>query len=790
MHVRLFLSAALVICASCVSPDDDTAPAPTDDDTDAPTSGVVRVETPDGPQDIHYVVEDGLAVYEGDVILGTVAEMHQRGGAFKLGARWPNGIIFYTFDPLFCTIPYVPSTCPAVQDPVRQALAGLDAATVLDLVEIPWADRAAYPGYVRFAWGSTTASAGQSDSIGFRGGEQNIFIRGGSVPSAGSSTVPHEMLHAAGMWHEHSRWDRNQFVDYHAGCVAPGQEGNFDTEIASANVGPYDFASLMHYRSTSGCWKPDGTNCICWPLTKKGATGSAAQLTAGMNFLTDEDVNSVLRAYTTAPGVNEAADAFGAAVATGDFDRDGYTDVAVGVPTEDYGATNNGVVMLWKGTSAGLVAWGRLDEADFAGETRANGEQFGASLAAGDFDGDNRIDLAVGAPFEDVGGVVDAGAVYIYRGTANGLVASRVMTESNTGAETNETSDQFGGALAAGRITRSTVLGNVVDELVVGAPGEIEPVLLAGNRRTGAVFVFHRPGSGTRATELWNGGTDARFGAAIAVGDLDGDGLGDLAVGAPDAVSGKGRTFLYSGRNPPENPLAWSAMATYRAMVQPPSAAAGDAAGTAVATGNLIGAAGDSRELAVGAPGRGGHGEVQVYTVTSAWTVELARTLVDSDPATGDDFGAALAVGRPRVSRAVAAMDDLVVGVPGEDSDAGKIVVFRPGSTAAAVSIAAERQQTSISSSYDHAAGDRFGAALALGDVNGAGAIPSTDDFADDTRWFDDLVVGAPGEDTDDTIGRITIPNAIPDAGSIYVLYGATTMTGGQMRHQELTGRL
>jgi hypothetical protein len=109
----------------------------------------------------------------------------------------------------------------------------------------------------------------------------------------------------------------------------------------------------------------------------------------------------------------ESGDRFGSALVAGDFNGIGKDDLAVGMPGEDFGgATDTGIVVVLFGSSQGLLpaSWERLGQKRVGGIDES-GDQFGLALAAGDFNGDGKDDLAIGTPLEDITGASNAGAV-------------------------------------------------------------------------------------------------------------------------------------------------------------------------------------------------------------------------------------------------------------------------------------------------------------------------------------------------------------------------------------------
>ena len=306
-----------------------------------------------------------------------------------------------------------------------------------------------------------------------------------------------------------------------------------------------EFGDFFGQSVECGDFNDDGFDDAVFSAPKEDIAGEGNAGGVHMLFGSASGLTAVesLFLYRDAAGVaakGEADDFFGWSLAVGDFDGDGHDDLAVGVPSDSVkGTAGAGSVQVFYGFAGGLSTGN--DEVWHRGKNGVRGAlevnaSFGRSLAAGDFDGDGRDDLAIGAPFDDIGASSDAGSVSVLYGSNSGLIAAGndLFHRSSKGIRgTAETSDRFGWSVVAGDFD-----GDGRDELAVGVPlDDVE-----GVRAGGSVHVIRGSSNGLTpdGNRIWHRNQPGvmntvaardHFGSSLTTGRFDSGNEDDLAVG-------------------------------------------------------------------------------------------------------------------------------------------------------------------------------------------------------------------------------------------------------------------
>ncbi|MFF1737900.1 FG-GAP-like repeat-containing protein [Streptomyces sp. NPDC058247] len=233
---------------------------------------------------------------------------------------------------------------------------------------------------------------------------------------------------------------------------------------------------------------------------KKGA-GQIVALYGSANGINAASRKTVSQNTTGVPGTAETNDGFGWVSAYGDFNSDGYDDLAVSAAWEDVdGDTDGGTVMIMWGSASGLT--GGTTIADPAVSSH---DRWGKTLAAGDFDGDGKDDLAVGS---------SAATVYVYKG---GIAKSGTAG----GRYTLKPPIQSGGSTGPLTLTAGDVNGDGATDLVVDG--------YETNTSAGWNTNFYIPGSASGL--VGSSAQTLKPGIITDIGDVNGDGFGDIVTG-------------------------------------------------------------------------------------------------------------------------------------------------------------------------------------------------------------------------------------------------------------------
>jgi FG-GAP repeat len=498
-----------------------------------------------------------------------------------------------------------------------------------------------------------------------------------------------------------------------------------------------------------------------------------------------------------AVGSSDAAALVGSEL-TADFNGDGFEDKAIGIPREDVFFQNGnredaGIVQVIYGSQRGLDASDNAVIADQVWHQRMSpraghatsgfprdGNFFGWSLSAGDYNGDSFADLAIGImgqdfiiPVDPPEFILDAGMVGVIYGSPAGLSEERPgrsqllfqgfgardeTSNSPLSRERSEAEDRFGSSLTSGDYN-----GDGRDDLAIGVPNEDHRQATGANQ--GLVHVIYGTPEGLiifpdgRGDQAWKPvGTELEhddfFGDSLSSGNYNGDEFDDLTVGITKedigTIRNAGAVNVIYGSG---GGLSSNAVLPIQLLTQESSfIELDDQFGRPLSSGDYNN---DSRDdLAVGTPGEDirmavDAGDVHIFygslaglsdTTRQVWSQDSGiKDQVEDHPisSNGDFFGLSLSSGDFNGDRAY----DLAIGAPFETIEEQNIpgagvvhVIYGSSSGLSATTPIADQlwMQGSNSVFNGPSNSDLFGLSLSSGNYNG--------------DEFDDLTVGVPNE--------------------------------------------
>jgi hypothetical protein len=536
------------------------------------------------------------------------------------------------------------------------------------------------------------------------------------------------------------------------GCNATGTSAQLGTSVAGAgDVNGDGYADVLIGAPSA----PDFSTGVVGKVYVMYGAASRLPLINGFSHVGSVTSGTTLMGH----GVNTS---FGRTVApAGDVNGDGYADVAVGAPLEDVYATDGGRAIVFRGTAGGTDS-SFTNAIWWEGGPTPN-EQLGSTVApAGDVNGDGLADLLVGengglrlaqaaagtlfldqflayAPLStlactagDVNGDGLSDLLVAERGFANGqasegrvLVHLGVGSGPSTGVNWSSTqivldNDNYGWSVASA----GDVNGDGYDDVLLGAPSWYD-WSTPGNSNNGLVMLFYGHASGPSTSPDWTkwGASGDQLGVSVAsAGDVNGDGYGDIIVGAHTASGNTGLARVWYGG---ALGLGASPNVTLNGVT------AGGYFGNSVACAGDVNGDGYP-DVIVGAPyavdptspqsqegrayvyhgGSGGLGTTPQWTLSGVQVgAHLGTSVAGAGDVNGDGFSDVV-IGSPEFD----ATSKLGVVTP----DAGRVIVGYGSSTG-----------VSLTTGLNVFSAFRLGASVAgAGDVNGDG--------------YSDIVVGAP----------------------------------------------
>lgn len=400
-------------------------------------------------------------------------------------------------------------------------------------------------------------------------------------------------------------------------------------------------------------------------------------------------------------------DKFGKAVAGGDFNGDGIGDLAA-----SSGIAGVNYVSIIYGTST-LPAAMTVSTTNSSLITGTSGDNFGGNLAVGNINGDTFDDLVISATGDTVAGGANSGGVYILYGRSAAVSSGAITSDSMYVKIRGGFGFLTGTAIAVGDINADSY-----DDVMIGSPND-------ASSGGSAAIVYGRSAvyvDEMAVTSLGRFTGEASFddfGSGLAISDMTGDGIDDIAIGAPgndDGGLGAGSVYFIPGQT-----TSFAGSNSVSTRVELTGKAGADAAGSHVAIGDVTGDG--LADLLIVAAGNddGGSNAGAVFLVQGNAFISsgsLSTAIEFKGDAASDAISKVATVDINGDG-----VDDLIIGASSVNSSAGAVYVGGGDSQGGSLA--------STSTKVTGGTSELFGSSIGGGDLNGDG--------------FQDLYIGAIG---------------------------------------------
>ncbi|MEU6259540.1 hypothetical protein [Streptomyces sp. NPDC047043] len=401
-----------------------------------------------------------------------------------------------------------------------------------------------------------------------------------------------------------------------------------------------------------------------------------------------------------------------------DFNGDGRTDLAIGAPAATVaGKAKAGAVSVVYGSASGLKSSTHtLITQNTSGipGTAETDDAFGSSLASTDLDRDGYADLVVGAPGEDVNGDTNDGTIVIVWGAKSGLSGARTLVNHN-----DRDNDRYGKAVAAGDFT-----GDGMPEVATGSTGTFGLNFVSGPfTRTGA-FNGGNGGSFSYLSRPYSESYGIEY---LSTGDVTGRGFDGLVAHGREQGTDDAVTTLVDGSIGNFNDWLVTMPSGYVSSV-------GDIDGDGYADV----AVGNHRETSADPAGAKG-GRVTIRyggpdgadTSRAPFTVTQDTVGVPGTSETGDAFGSGVSLADVNGD----GYADLAIGAPGEDSGTGAVTLLYGSASGLKTTGGKTFTQNTAGVPGSSEKGDRFGARVLLTGANGLTIAAPGENSGDGAVW-------------------------------------------------------